>query len=95
MLRMKCIANHWEFPTIVFGRYFSRSKVQCAALMTKSKITQAVFVYFFEISTQELNDLQSRVCEIVIHMMKMFGRLPGMHLVLRSYGDTAEISEYI
>jgi hypothetical protein len=95
VLRMKCIANHWEFPTILLGRYFSRSKVQCAALMTKSKVTQAVFIYFFEMSTQELSDLQSRMCEIVVHMIKLFGRLPPMHLVIRSAGDTAEISEYM
>jgi hypothetical protein len=93
VFRLKCIANYWELPTFVFGRYFSRSKVQCVAMMIKSKITQAVHVYFFEVSTQKLSDLQSRLCEIVIHMIKLFGCLPAKHLVIRCQGGTAEISE--
>jgi hypothetical protein len=94
MFRMKCIANYWDIPIIIYGRYYSQEKVQCAAIVIKSKLTFVNYVYLIEISTIDLCDIQSRLCEIVIHIIRMFGNLPKQHLVIKCQEDTAEISEY-
>ncbi|XP_058815960.1 uncharacterized protein LOC131679270 [Topomyia yanbarensis] len=86
LLRIKCIANGWDLPIILYGRVFTLSCLQYATLILRNK--GQVHVYFVEIFITGLVDVQSRICEAIISLILESGTLPLPHLVLKLKNDS-------
>ncbi|XP_063700951.1 RNA-binding protein 47-like [Culicoides brevitarsis] len=84
-LRLKCIANYWEMPIYVFGRDYENKRVQNAVVIIKSGGNP--FYYFFEVNYTDLVDIQSRIAEVIIHMIDKFSHLPVENLVIKVEKD--------
>lgn len=84
-LRIRCIANYWDVPIIIYGRVFEQFKVQCVSIIIKRE--SGIHIFFIEIYYLGLNDIQSRLCEIIINLINGFGHLPTQHLVIRAEKD--------
>lgn len=80
-LRMRCIANYWDVPIIIYGRLFERYSVQCMSVIIKR--VQSVHIFLIELCYANLNDVQSRVAEVVVNLINAFGHLPNLHLVIK------------
>lgn len=92
LLRMKCLANDWALPILLFGRIFSMSCVQYVAVIIRdSKRQQQGHVYLVEICTTGLSDIQSRVCEAICAFVLEIGTLPALNLVLKICQDEMKI----
>lgn len=89
LLRIKCIANGWDLPIIIYGRVFSLSCLQYVAIIFRSK--GQVHVYFVEIYITGLADIQSRVCEAIITLVLEGGVLPEPFLVLKVKHDSMKL----
>ncbi|XP_058443897.1 uncharacterized protein LOC131425770 isoform X2 [Malaya genurostris] len=86
LLRIKCIANGWDLPIILYGRVFTLSCLQYASIILRNR--GQLHVYFVEIYITGLTDIQSRICEAVTSLIIENGTLPGQHLVLKVENDT-------
>ncbi|XP_055384986.1 uncharacterized protein LOC129614422 [Condylostylus longicornis] len=93
VLRLKCISNYWSIPIIIFGRAFTSHFLQYVAIIIKEKNISRVF--FMEINTKELTDIQSRACEVVVGLIEKAGELPKCNFVLKVYSDSAYIVGFI
>ncbi|XP_039429017.1 uncharacterized protein LOC120412564 isoform X2 [Culex pipiens pallens] len=93
LLRMKCLANDWALPILLFGRIFSMSCVQYVAVIIRDskRQQQQGHVYLVEICTTGLSDIQSRVCEAICAFVLEIGTLPALNLVLKICQDEMKI----
>ncbi|XP_021701505.1 uncharacterized protein LOC110676746 [Aedes aegypti] len=89
LLRIKCIANGWDLPIIIYGRVFSLSCLQYVAVIFRNK--GQVHAYFVEIHITGLADIQSRVCEAIITLVLEGGVLPEPYLVLKVKHDSMKL----
>ncbi|XP_055585758.1 uncharacterized protein LOC129738558 isoform X2 [Uranotaenia lowii] len=85
LLRIKCIANGWDLPIILYGRVFALSQLQYAAVVIRN--CSRVHAYFIEISLHGLADVQSRLCEAISILIDEAGVLPEPNLVLKITND--------
>lgn len=94
LLRMKCLANDWTLPILLFGRIFSMSCLQYVAVIIRdSKKQQQGHVYLVEICTTGLSDIQSRVSEAICAFVLESGVLPALNLVLKICQDEMKIGK--
>lgn len=91
LLRIKCIANGWDLPIIIYGRTFTLSCLQYVAIIFRHK--GQVHAYFAEVHMTGLVDIQSRVCEALITLILEGGILPEPHLVLKVKHDTMKLGK--
>jgi heterogeneous nuclear ribonucleoprotein R len=93
LLRMKCLANSWDPPITVYGRIFVNCFIQYVAVTMRSG--DFATVYFLEVCTHNLVDIQSRVSEVLIKVISENGWLHDEHLVIKVEEDSFTICKYI
>lgn len=91
LLRIKCIANNWDPPIVLYGRIFSLSCVQYVAVILRH--SGQVHVFFVEISITGLSDIQSRVHEALVTVILESGKLPANHLIIKVRNDSMMLGE--
>lgn len=72
LLRLKCIANNWGIPIIIFGAYYELQNVQYAAVMLRD-IRGNVRSMICILNCNELNDIHSRLCEVACTLIETIG----------------------
>ncbi|XP_055639949.1 uncharacterized protein LOC129777603 [Toxorhynchites rutilus septentrionalis] len=80
LLRIKCIANNWDPPIILYGRIFALSRIQHAVVIMRHN--GQAYAYFVEISFAGLWDIQSRIYEALITIIREDGKLPENNLFI-------------
>ncbi|XP_050332437.1 uncharacterized protein LOC126760664 [Bactrocera neohumeralis] len=90
MLRLKCIANCWQIPVIIFGTYFEREDLQYGAVMMRSAVGTARSI-FCVLQCQELVDIHSRICEVVCVLLETIGTFPDYNYFFFVESDNAHL----
>lgn len=90
MLRLKCIANCWQIPVIIFGTYFEREDLQYGAVMMRNAVgtARSIFCVF---QCQELVDIHSRICEVVCVLLETIGNFPDYNYFFFVETDNAHL----
>lgn len=90
IFRLKCIANSWSPPILIYGRIFEKL-YQCAAIiLQKAGVHHFVF---FEINLTNLSDIQGRIYESMIEFVEYLGGLPEQHVIIKIERDDAFIGK--
>ncbi|XP_062541309.1 uncharacterized protein LOC134209330 isoform X2 [Armigeres subalbatus] len=89
LLRLKCVANEWDPPIIIYGRVFSFCALQYVAVLIRRH--KQVHVYFLEMHITGLADIQSRVCEAIVTLILEKGVLPEPYLILKIRHDAMRL----
>ncbi|XP_037935807.1 uncharacterized protein LOC119669848 [Teleopsis dalmanni] len=97
ILRLKCIANDWEIPIIIFGTYYEEHSLQyCAIILRKNvdDITEVRTIYCI-MHTDQLVDIHSRLCETVSTLIECIGTFPDVNYIVDVQHNTAYILGYV
>ena len=86
-LRLFCIANYWEPPVFIYGRAFPNEQIQHCAVIIKDNRKNAITTLFVEIFVNQLVDVHSRICEVVLQYIIELMALPKMNLVMKCVFD--------
>ncbi|XP_037935806.1 uncharacterized protein LOC119669847 [Teleopsis dalmanni] len=93
MLRLKCIANNWEVPIILFGSYYKEQSLQYCAVVLRNitdNYTEARCIFCI-MHTDQLVDIHSRVCETVCTLIDGIGIFPDVNYLIDVQYNTAHI----
>ncbi|XP_037931843.1 uncharacterized protein LOC119666633 [Teleopsis dalmanni] len=92
-LRMKCLANHWRIPIIIFGSYYEIQQRQyCAVMLRTDEGCYSSTVAFICIMHLDfLKDIHSRLCEVVCTILDSIKDFPEHNYLLDVYRDQATI----
>ncbi|XP_036318082.1 uncharacterized protein LOC118733024 [Rhagoletis pomonella] len=90
MLRLKCIANSWQIPVIIFGTYYEHEGLQYGAVMLRNANSTARAI-FCALQTHELVDIHSRICEVVCVLLETIGTFPDYNYVFFVEKDNAHL----
>jgi RNA recognition motif-containing protein len=86
-LRLQCLANYWDPPIFIYGRILQSESIQtCAVIMRDTRKNVSVSI-FIEINFADLHEIQSRICEIIMHCIDECGGLPTYNVVLKSFNS--------
>ncbi|XP_053948398.1 uncharacterized protein LOC128856952 [Anastrepha ludens] len=90
MLRLKCIANSWQIPVIIFGTYYEYESLQYGAVMLRNAngLARAVFC---ALQCHEIVDIHSRMCEVVCVLLETIGTFPDHNYVFFVEKDNAHL----
>lgn len=80
MLRLKCIANNWGIPIIMFGTYYEQESLQYAAIMLRD-VRGNVRSMICILNCGELMDIHSRLCEVACNLIETIGGFPDYNYV--------------
>lgn len=92
-LRLKCIANYWNLPIYIYGRVFYETRIQVVGVIIKRQTF--THIYIVEISLAHLNDIHSRVSEVIDTLIRSHGHLPLQHLVLKVSQANVQTAGYM
>ncbi|XP_055843460.1 uncharacterized protein LOC129910207 [Episyrphus balteatus] len=90
LLRLKCIANNWYIPVIIFGTYFEKVNIQYAAVLLRRDDCPLRFI-IVTLLTKELVDIHARLCEVVVTLIDKIGGFPDCNYVFWVQRDTAHL----
>ncbi|XP_067635315.1 uncharacterized protein [Eurosta solidaginis] len=90
MLRLKCIANCWQIPVIIFGTYYENEGLQYGAVMLRNANGTARAI-FCALQSHELVDIHSRICEVVCVLLETIGTFPDYNYVFFVQKDNAHL----
>ncbi|XP_055912939.1 uncharacterized protein LOC129946692 [Eupeodes corollae] len=90
LLRLKCIANNWNIPVIIFGTYFEEANLQYAAVLLRNEECPLRFIIVV-LFTKELVDIHARLCEVVVTLIDTIGGFPDCNYVFWAQKDTAHL----
>lgn len=94
-LRLFCIANFWEPPVFIYGRTFPREQMQLCAVIMKKQEKHDYATLFLEMFVDQVTDVHSRVCEVVLQYLMNTLTFPQHNLVLKSIYNQVFISKFI
>ncbi|KAL5276894.1 hypothetical protein ACFFRR_002231 [Megaselia abdita] len=87
VLRLKCIANAWSVPKYIYGQFFETESVQYVAIVLTNELGQTR-IFFAEIKTNNVTDIQSRVSEaLIILIERLDGCFPKNNYVVKIRHD--------
>lgn len=93
VLRLKCIANGWHIPIIIFGCHYEQEHVQyCVVVLRDTHGT--VRATFCIMNTTELVDIHSRMCEVVCALIETIGTFPDYNYVFMVEKDSAHLCKW-
>ena len=94
VLRLKCLANGWYIPVIIFGTYYEAEGLQYGVVLLREAngLSKAIFCIMH---TQELVDIHSRMCEVVCLLIETIGTFPDYNYVFAVQKDNAHLCKYI
>lgn len=92
IFRMKCIANFWSPPVLIYGRIFEKS-YQCAIIIIHKGYS--IHYFLFEVNLHNLIDIQGRIYETMIEIVEESGGLPEKHLIIKIERDDAFIVGHV
>ncbi|XP_075157419.1 uncharacterized protein LOC142230665 [Haematobia irritans] len=90
VLRLKCIANGWHIPIIIFGCYYENERLQYGAVVLRDDIGNVRSAYCI-MHTSELVDIHSRMCEVVCSLIETIGGFPDYDYVFVVEKDSAHL----
>lgn len=90
VLRLKCIANGWHIPVIVFGCYFENERLQYCMVVLRDCLGN-VRATFCILNTSELVDIHSRLCEVVCVLIESVGGFPSYNYVFQVEKNVAHL----
>ncbi|XP_023305609.2 uncharacterized protein LOC111687403 [Lucilia cuprina] len=90
VLRLKCIANGWHIPVIIFGCYYEQERVQYAMVVLRDSLGN-VRATFCILNSNELVDIHSRMCEVVCVLIESVGGFPSYNYVFQVEKDVAHL----
>ncbi|XP_054087535.1 uncharacterized protein LOC105217696 isoform X2 [Zeugodacus cucurbitae] len=90
MLRLKCIANCWQIPVIIFGTFFKQEDLQYGAVMMRSAVGIARAIFCI-LQCHELVDIHSRMCEVVCVLLETIGTFPDYNYLFFVENDNAHL----
>ncbi|XP_061396897.1 uncharacterized protein LOC133332513 [Musca vetustissima] len=90
VLRLKCIANCWHIPIIIFGCYYEQEHLQYGVVILRDAhgMVRATFCLM---KTTELVDIHSRMCEVVCALIETIGAFPDYNYVFMVEKDSAHL----
>lgn len=94
-LRLFCIANYWEPPAFIYGRSFPREQIQLCAVIMKKQDKHEYATLILEMFVDQVTDVHSRVCEVVLQYLFNTLCFPKHNLVLKSIYNQIFISKLI
>ncbi|CAO1409058.1 unnamed protein product [Diamesa tonsa] len=83
-LRLFCIANFWEPPVFIYGRSFPREQIQLCAVIMKKQRKPVYATLFLEMFVDQVTDVHSRVCEVLLQYLLNTLAFPEHNLVMKS-----------
>lgn len=83
------MANRWTMPVYLFGRLFGN--VQYVAVMLRTEIGE-IRAFFLEMAVDS-PDIHSRVAEVIVTLIKVFGCLPLHNYILKVANDSFSIGK--
>ncbi|XP_013114747.2 uncharacterized protein LOC106092425 [Stomoxys calcitrans] len=90
VLRLKCIANAWHIPIILFGCYYQQQNLQYGVVILRDAMS-CVRSIFCIMHTNELADIHSRMCEVVCILIEIIGGFPDYDYVFIVDKDSAHL----
>ncbi|XP_073835586.1 uncharacterized protein [Musca autumnalis] len=90
VLRLKCIANCWHIPVIIFGCYYEQEHLQYGVVVLRDA-HGSVSATFCIMNTNELVDIHSRMCEVVCALIETIGTFPDHNYVFMVEKDSAHL----
>lgn len=94
MLRLKCIANNWGIPIIMFGTYYEQQSLQYAAIMVRD-VRGNVRSMICILNCGELMDIHSRLCEVACNLIETIGSFPDYNYVFYVEKDSAHLRKLL
>ena len=93
ILRLKCLANGWQIPIIIFGTYYEAEGLQYAVVMLRNAngMSRAIFCIM---EPNELVDIHSRLCEVVCLLIETIGAFPDYNYVFAVQKDSAHLCKF-
>lgn len=92
-LRLFCNANFWESPVFIYGRAFPREQSQhCAVIMKKHDLNDYA-TFLLEMFVDQVTDIHSRVCEVVLQYLFNTLCFPKHNLVIKCIYNQVFISK--
>lgn len=94
VLRLKCIANDWHIPVIVFGCYFENQRLQYNMIVLRDAMDNVRPIYCI-LHTSDLVDIHSRMCEVVCTLIESVGGFPSYNYVFFVEKDVAHLRKFL
>ena len=92
-LRLFCYANFWEPPVFIYGRAFPREQIQQCAVIMKKQQKHDYGTLFIEMFVDQVTEIHSRVCEVVLQYLFNTMCFPEHNLVMKSIYNQVFIGE--
>lgn len=93
VLRLKCIANGWHIPVVIFGCFFEQEHLQYGVVVLRDAMG-LVRSTFCILNTNGLVDIHSRMCEVVCDLIETIGTFPDYNYVFLVDKDLAHLCKY-
>lgn len=92
-LRCLCLANYWDPPIFIYGRIIPSTKTQLVSIIIKNNRKNQFTTFFIEINYENLIDIHSRICELLVLLVIDFKELPKRNLVIKCINNDAFIGK--
>lgn len=93
VLRLKCIANGWHIPVIIFGTYYEQERLQYAMVVLRDSLGNVRNTICI-LNSSELVDIHSRLCEVVCVLIESVGGFPSYNYVFLVEKDVAHLCKF-
>lgn len=94
VLRLKCIANGWQIPVIIFGCFYEQERMQYGVVVLRDGMGNVRGTYCI-LNCNELVDIHSRMCEVVCVLIETIGTFPDYNYVFAVDKDSAHLCKLL
>lgn len=93
VLRLKCIANGWHIPVIIFGCFYEHERIQYGTVVLRDALGNVRSTICI-LNCNELVDIHSRMCEVVCVLIESVGGFPSYNYVFLVEKDSAHLCKW-